>query len=102
MDSVDWKEGEVAALNGAGVESVLDLVRLKPTGFDTVKPVNGAGRPLEEGRVAVGGRVRSRVTRIQPDGSIIFEVILWGLGPATVQWDGFQPSWLLGALTGKI
>ena len=99
MDSVDWKEGEVAALNDAGVESVLDLVRLKPTGFDTVKPVNGAGRPLEEGRVAVGGRVRSRVTRIQPDGSIVFEVILWGLGPATVQWDGFQPSWLLGALT---
>lgn len=77
---------EREALMAAGLNAVLDLLELIPTGEEHLRPVHGAGRPLPVGeRVAVGGRVRLRVSVLHPDGRREDEVLLHGAGPLRVR-----------------
>ena len=48
--------------------------------------MHGAGRPLPEGTVAVGGRVRGRWTVLGRDGSRVSHVRLRGAGALDVTW----------------
>jgi ATP-dependent DNA helicase RecG len=95
LEALEWAEGQVAALKACGVETVMDLISLRPASFEVVQPVQGAGRAMEPGRVAVGGRVKARVTRLLPDGQRVFEAVIWGVGPLNVRWDNAVPYWLM-------
>jgi ATP-dependent DNA helicase RecG len=57
-----------------------------PRAVKVVAPVQGAGRQLPEGRVAVGGRVRSRATLCRADGGREAMVRLVGAGPLMLRW----------------
>lgn len=75
-------EDAVAALAEAGVDSLGDLLGLPPEGRAEVFPVvHGAGRDLPAGRIAVGGRVRWRVTHCAPTGGTRPRLHLAGAGP---------------------
>jgi hypothetical protein len=75
----------VAAFAEAGVETLGDLLSLPPEGRAEVFPtVHGAGRELPAGRIAVGGRVRWRITRIRPGMAPAPELHLAGAGPLPV------------------
>ena len=73
-----------AGLAARGVERVSDLLFLRPIGRETVSPVQGAGRSVEAGRVALSGRIVRRSTHLLPDGTRIPKVTLVGAGPAEV------------------
>jgi hypothetical protein len=77
-----------AELAAAGVATLHDLLTLVPAHEVSLAPVIGAGRPMPDGAVAVGGRVRARVTTCLPDGGLFAAVHLHGAGPATVGWSG--------------
>lgn len=81
-----------------GVRTLLDLFLLPPRGEEVIRPVHGAGREIPEGRVAVGGRVRARRTRLLPGGRRFTEVLLVGAGPLWVRWEGTPPAWVLDRL----
>lgn len=88
-----------AALAEEGVETVADLLLLAPAGYETVRPVHGAGRDLPLGRIAVGGRVQRRCTVFTPsqDGPKARpELVIVGAGPLRVAWTNRAPDWLLG------
>jgi ATP-dependent DNA helicase RecG len=50
------------ALLTAGISTVADLLHLRPTDQEILRPIHGAGRPLPQGRIAVGGRLAGRHT----------------------------------------
>ena len=66
--------------------SVGELLFAVPRASQVGAPVHGAGRPLPEGRVAVGGRVHGRATVLRPDGSREDRMRLVGAGPLEVAW----------------
>ncbi|MFK7931605.1 MAG: helicase-related protein [Myxococcota bacterium] len=88
----------LGAFEAAGLNTVADLVMLAPVGEDVVQPVLGAGRLTEAGRVAVGGRVRSRKTVASADGTVETVVKLRGAGVTVVRWKGGAPSWMTALL----
>ncbi|TNE89152.1 MAG: hypothetical protein EP330_11980 [Deltaproteobacteria bacterium] len=75
-------------LADVGIEDLQTLVLRQPVDVEVVRPILGAGRPIEAGRRALGGRVRSRCTRLRPDGTATTEVVLHGAGPVVATWDG--------------
>lgn len=79
----------VSALEEAEVETVGDLLFLRPEDTEVLRPVHGAGRALPDDadRLAVGGRVRSRVTLLRPDGSREVRVLAKGADLATFVWS---------------
>ncbi|MCO4743458.1 MAG: hypothetical protein KC912_01630 [Proteobacteria bacterium] len=78
----------VEPIVAAGITDLHSLVLRQPVDVEVVRPIFGAGRPVEPGRRALGGRVRSRCTRISPDGTQSTEVVLHGAGPVVAVWDG--------------
>ena len=46
----------------------------------------------------MGGRVRSRTTTFSPDGARYTDVVLWGVGPCTVRFEGEVPNWVMQRL----
>lgn len=87
------------ALAKAGVSTATDLFRLKPSGYETVRPVHGAGMDVPAGRVALGGRIRQRFTAISPSGSRQTRAVIKGAGTTQLVWDEEVPPGLLEPLT---
>ncbi len=98
LDDMGLPDALLAALKDAGLERPIDLLLTPPSGEELVRPVHGAGREIEPGRAAVGGRVRSRFTRLQPDGGRRTELVLKGAGPLRVRWSRAVPPWMLERL----
>jgi len=98
LSDLHGSDALLPALDKAGIRTVDALLQRAPTGEDVVQPVVGAGRLREEGRTAVGGRVRLRHTHLHPDGSRDSHVLLRGAGLTPVCWSGGAPSWLIEQL----
>ena len=86
LTDLELPDDSVRVAAEAGVSTVADLLLRAPTDAQALVPVHGAGRPLPEGPVAIGGRVRARVTRLPAEGGAISEVHLKGAGPLTARW----------------
>lgn len=87
----------VAAFAEEGIETIADLLLLPPEGDELLRPLHGAGRDLPEGRIAVGGRIRARFTRIS-GGQRQTELILQGAGPLRVRWSKPVAPWFIERL----
>jgi len=99
LDDMGLPEPLLEALGGAGVCTPADLMLLAPVGEELVRPVHGAGRDIEPGRAAIGGRVGARFTTVFPGGRRVTEVRMLGAGPARAQWrTSPAPAWLLDQL----
>lgn len=72
----------------AGRSALQLLVDTPVADVESLGAVQGAGRDVEPGRVALSGRVRRRVTRLTPGEGGRSEVRLQGAGWVTVTWDG--------------
>ena len=87
------------ALEALGVMTVADLLFLPPLKATSFKPIHGAGRKLPTGQVAVGGRLISRKTQFNPDGSAQTTVVLQGAGQTEAVWqwepENPLPNWLI-------
>ncbi len=75
------------ALSERGVETVLDLLLLRPTGSEVMAPIQGAGRKFDAGAAAMSGRVLCRSTHLGADGSRNPRIRLMGAGRADVALD---------------
>lgn len=69
----------------AGLHTVADLLFRRPLSVERLSPIQGAGRDIEPGRVAVGGRVGARITTIRPDGGRTTTITLVGAGPVAMR-----------------
>ena len=87
----------LAALAEEGVETLLDLLLTPPSDDEVLRPIHGAGREVTPGRIAIGGRVRQRVTRLTAGGART-EVVLVGAGPIRAVFSGVAPAWMLDRL----
>ena len=76
------------ALSEQGVETTLELLFQRPTGYETIAPVQGAGREMPAGRAAMSGRLVWRATALLPDGSRQGRIRLMGAAMADVHVDG--------------
>ncbi len=93
----DWLE----PLEARGMSTMWDLLSYRAAEEEILAPVHGAGRGFPPGRVAVGGRVRRRVTRLAPDGTTTAEIVLFGAGPLRVVWHRpFTHEDLAGLIPG--
>jgi len=72
-------------LEAAGLLRVRDLLFLRPTRYHTLTPVQGAGRAIDAGEVALSGRVSRRWTTLSADGARQAWIVLVGAGPVVVQ-----------------
>lgn len=92
----------VGRLAAAGLHTAGDLLYRVPLGEETFK-VEGAGRDLEAGRVAVGGRRASAWTRLRPDGRHTTTAVLRGQGETTLYWADPQraATWLKNVQHGQ-
>lgn len=98
VSSLELGPDEAAALQAAGISDVDGLLQRRPRGESVVQPVVGAGRLDAVGRVAVGGRVRARYSRISPDGTVVTTLVIKGAGLTTARVHGGAPGWMLEAL----
>lgn len=79
----------VERLEAMGVGTAWSLLTMAPLHTTTHHPVQGAGRPLPAGPVAIGGRVRWRVTRCRPTGAAPAResvLLLHGAADQAVTW----------------
>jgi RecG-like helicase len=81
-----------AAAAAAGLSTPTDLLLRPPVGYEGFRPVHGAGRPLPDGRVAIGGRVRHRLTRLSPGGARATVLVVKGAGEAIVEGGPWFPA----------
>lgn len=104
LSDLSLADDVVERLEAAGLVTLYDLLTAPNAVENVISPVHGAGRPLPPGLVAVGGRVRCRVTTCRPDGGRASELLLHGAGPLRVVWHrAFKPVDLLGlAFDGKV
>ncbi len=100
LDDLNLEESLVDAVTSAGIDTVWDALTLRPARVESLPVVHtldveeGAD-PLPE-RVAYGGRVRSRVSRLHPGGAQSSEVMLQGATRVGVWWRrAFTPADLL-------
>lgn len=88
----------VELLASADIQTSTDLFRTKPTGYETFRPLHGAGMAIEPGHAAVGGRVRSRFTALSPSGERTTRVLVRGAGHALLDWGRELHEGLLDGL----
>ncbi len=86
------------ALAEEGIETIADLLLLPPVDEIVVRPIHGAGRTLPEGRAAVGGRVRRRVTRLVPGAPASTSFELFGAGALEVRFSRPVAMWFVEAM----
>ncbi len=86
------------ALAAVGIDTPADILFRPPLLDHVTLPVQGAGREIEPGRVAIGGRVTRRFTRLSPDGTRKTELELKGAGLLPVRWGGEAQPWLIERL----
>lgn len=98
LSALEADDAVLEALLAQGISTVGQLLSRRPTGEEVVQPVLGAGRITDAGRIAVGGRVRVRTTRLTPAGGRTTEVVIQGAGPTTLRWVGGAPGWLVETL----
>ena len=102
LEDTGLDDDVVQILADAGVNTVAELLLTAPARETVPGPVHGAGRPLPEGPVAIGGRVRARVTRWSPapDGPQPHAtIVLHGAGRLEVAWEGALDSFTLRRMT---
>ncbi|MEZ4323162.1 MAG: hypothetical protein R3F61_37195 [Myxococcota bacterium] len=87
IDDLEIEDDLANALKDAGIEIVRDLLLRPPVSVESYRPIHGAGRALPEGRIAVGGRLKSTWTVCRPDGSRSIHARLHGAGPLTLAWE---------------
>ncbi len=100
LSELEIEPGLVERLAAVGVQTVHDLLRRPPRTVETHKPIHGAGRELPEGRIAVGGRLKSTWSVCKADGTRHIHARIVGAGPITLTWeDARQARWWLDGVT---
>jgi len=85
LSGLDVEPGVPELLAEQGAETAGQVLYMRPSEEEVLAPIHGAGRPIPAAKVAVGGRVRGRWTRLSPDGTAVSELILRGAGPLKVR-----------------